>query len=84
MAIYYVNAHDCLNGRTDRTRYSAKRDAVWQAERLFNRNEFLWVDVVCEDKRGRITIPHHIERKPTDAERAAICARYASRKGALT
>jgi hypothetical protein len=73
---YYVNAHDCLNGRTDRSMMSNKRGAVWTAERLFNRNEFLWVDVICEDKRGRISYIHHIEREPTEAERAAIIARY--------
>ena len=74
--LYRINAHDCLNGHTVRNQSTAKVDAVWQANTLFSSGKYLWVDVVAEDNRGRITIPHHVEREPTDAERSAICARY--------
>lgn len=73
---YIVNAHNVVTGHTDRRSIHTKAAAVFEAERLFNRGEYLWVDVVAEDKRGRITYPHHVERQPTEAERAAICARY--------
>jgi hypothetical protein len=74
--IYRMNAHNVLTGTTQRATYTAKSRAIGQAKAIFNCGDFLWVDVVAEDKRGRITFPFHVERKPTDAERAAILGRY--------
>jgi hypothetical protein len=76
MLIYTIAAHDALTGEVRRVFTHTKRSAVWQAEVMFNRGAYLWVDAIRKDKRGRLAHVHHIERAPTDAERAAIAARY--------
>ncbi len=78
MTVYTVVAHECLHGSVKREYFSTRYTAMFQAERLFNRGEYLWVDVILKDRAGRVRHVHHIERAPTDAERIAICARYAT------
>jgi hypothetical protein len=80
MPIYTIFAHEVMHGSIHRDYAHSKSNAVFQAERLFNRGAYLWVDVILKDKRGHRSYVHHIERAPTDAERAAIVARYAASK----
>jgi hypothetical protein len=75
MAIYTIAAHEVVYGSVHRDYAHSKSNAVFQAERLFNRGAYLWVDVILKDKRGRLSYVHHIERAPTEAERAAILTR---------
>ena len=78
MAVYTIAAHDALNGSVRRDYRPDRKSAVWEAERLFNRSDYLWVDVILKDRAGRIRHVHHIEREPTNAERAAIAQRYST------
>lgn len=77
-ASYTIAAHDALTGEVYREYWHTKSTAVWQAERLFNRGAYLWIDVIRKDKRSRFFHLHHIERAPTEEERNAITTRYST------
>lgn len=81
MTVYTIDGY-CADGTKTGFYSYNKRDAIWQAERLFNRGEHTRVEVTLRTSNGATRRVHIIRRPLTEADWTAIRDSYPkARKG---